>query len=210
MRQRRHSNLPSRFATAAGTASAFALAAWCVAVAPALGQDDKAAIAQRADHARAATAAYAERLKIQIVKSLKADGPIGAIAACNTMVPELADSLAQETSFEIMRTSSKVRNADNAPDAWEQEVLEKFSTQIGRGADAAKLEHYEVTVTKEGQKFFRYMKPIMTGEVCLTCHGTEVKPELKSEIAKYYPDDKALGYRLGDMRGAFSLFQQME
>jgi hypothetical protein len=195
MRHSRLSNQLSRLATAAGTASAVVAATWCYAAAPAASQDDKAALAQRAEHARAATAA---------------DGPVGAIAACNTMVPELADSLAQETSFEIMRTSSRVRNADNAPDAWEQEVLDKFSAQLGRGADAAKLEYYEVTVTKEGQKFFRYMKPIMTGEVCLTCHGTEVKPDLKSEIAKYYPDDKALGYRLGDMRGAFSLFQQME
>jgi Protein of unknown function (DUF3365) len=173
-------------------------------------QDAKTELATRADKARAVTIAYAERLKHHIVKALKAEGPLGAIAACNTLAPELSEKLTEESSFEVFRTASKVRNPDNAADAWEQEVLDKFAAEIARGVDPSKLEHYEKTITKEGQKFFRYMRPIVTGEVCLTCHGPDVKSDVKAEIAKFYPDDKALGYRIGEMRGAFSLFQQLE
>ena len=174
------------------------------------GQDAQSELAARAEKARAVTVTYAERLKQGIVKAIKAEGALGAIAACNTLAPELSEKLAEEGKFEIYRTSSKVRNPDNAADAWEQEVLDKFAAEIARGTEPSKLEHFEQTVTKEGQKFFRYMRPIVTGEVCLSCHGLDVKGDVKAEIAKFYPDDKALGYRIGEMRGAFSLFQQLE
>jgi hypothetical protein len=47
------------------------------------------------------------------------------------------------------------------------------------------------------------MKAIPTGAVCLTCHGTEVKPEVLTKIKELYPNDKATGYQEGDIRGAF-------
>jgi hypothetical protein len=33
---------------------------------------------------------------------------------------------------------------------------------------------------------------------------------VKAEIAKYYTDDKAIGFNLGELRGAFSLVQQLD
>ncbi len=193
-----------------GLATLAVAAAMSPGARPAQGQDVKPELSARAERARAVTITYAERLKHQVVKALKAEGPIGAISACNTLAPELSEKLTEETAFEVFRTASKVRNPDNAADAWEQDVLDKFEADIARGADPSKLEHFEKTVTKEGQKFFRYMRPIVTGEVCLTCHGPDVKGDVKAEIIKFYPDDKALGYRIGEMRGAFSLFQQLE
>jgi hypothetical protein len=204
---------PSRWIAALGGVVVVALVAAAAIypdARPAHGQDAKTDLAARAELARAVTITYAERLKHSIVKAIKAEGPLGAIAACNTIAPELSEKLADEAKFEIFRTSSKVRNPDNAADAWEQVVLDKFAAEVARGVDPGKLEHYEQTVTKEGQKFFRYMRPIVTGEVCLSCHGPDVKGDVKAEIAKFYPDDKALGYRIGEMRGAFSLFQQVE
>lgn len=167
-------------------------------------------VAARAQKAREAVLVLAERLRSELAAAMKSDGPVGAISACQTISPDLATHAADDLRFEVLRTSHRLRNPENAPDEWEQKVLQLFQTKIVQGADPAKLEHFEVLTTAEGEKLFRYMKPIMTGETCLTCHGTDVKQDVKAEIARYYPDDKAMGFKLGELRGAFSLAQLIE
>jgi len=51
------------------------------------------------------------------------------------------------------------------------------------------------------------MRPIIIGAACLKCHGNEEKisGEVKELIVKKYPDDKAVGYKNGDLRGAVSI-----
>lgn len=43
------------------------------------------------------------------------------------------------------------------------------------------------------------------GGVCSTCHGRNISKNLKEEILKLYPEDKAIGFEHGDVRGAFSV-----
>ena len=174
---------------------------------PATGDTD---LAQRATKARELTHLYRERLKVGIQQAIKESGVVGAIGACNTLAPELNATLTDGTTFELARTALRVRNPENTPDAWEQPVLEQLQKTIENGADAKTLETFDVVTTTEGQRQFRYMQPIMMGELCLACHGTNVAPDVKAEIAKYYSDDKATGYSIGEMRGAFSLVQQMD
>ena len=104
----------------------------------------------------------------------------------------------------------RLRNPDNTPDPWEKANLELFATQLAGGGDHKTIEAYDVTVTKEGQKLFRYMRPILTGDMCLGCHGPAVPQDIKQEIARSYPDDKATGFNLGELRGAFTLVQEVE
>ena len=167
-------------------------------------------LASRASKARALAHAYAEKLRTGLAQALKEYGPVGAIGACNTLAPELNATVVDGETFEINRTAFRVRNPDNAPDAWEQSALESFQKAITAGGDPKSLETYDVVTTKEGQRLFRYMRPITMHEPCLACHGPNVGHEVKSEIAKYYSDDKALGFNVGDLRGAFSLVQQID
>lgn len=141
---------------------------------------------------------------------MKEGGPVGAIGACNTIAPELNTALTDESSFEIARTALRVRNPDNAPDVWELAALELFQKAMASGGDPKTLETYDVVTTKEGQRLFRYMRPITMHEPCMACHGPSVAQDVKAEIAKYYTDDKAIGFNLGEMRGAFSLVQQLD
>ena len=67
-----------------------------------------------------------------------------------------------------------------------------------------KMDYAEV-VEMNGQKSFRYMKAIPTGKVCLNCHGAELKPAVSKELDMLYTDDKARGFKAGDIRGAFTL-----
>jgi hypothetical protein len=49
------------------------------------------------------------------------------------------------------------------------------------------------------------MKAIPTAELCLTCHGEALDPELQATLDELYPADKARGFKEGDIRGAFTL-----
>lgn len=48
-----------------------------------------------------------------------------------------------------------------------------------------------------------YVEPILLQPLCLTCHGASLAPELQSRIDELYPDDRATGFEVGDLRGVF-------
>lgn len=41
----------------------------------------------------------------------------------------------------------------------------------------------------------------MLQPMCLTCHGADLAPDVQAAIAERYPDDRATGYRTGELRG---------
>ena len=155
--------------------------------------------------ARQTVRLFADRVKRDLTAAIKSDGAANAVSLCQTISPDLSTGLSDESGFEVTRTSLKLRNPESAPGPWELEVLNSFEQQAAAGVDAAKLERYEIVVSPEGDRLFRYMKGIPTAEMCLNCHGTDIRNDVKAELTRYYPDDKATGYRLGELRGAFSL-----
>ena len=124
---------------------------------------------------------------------------------CTVKAPEIAGSVADASGWSVARTSLKLRNQGNAPDAWEQKVLEDFEVRKAGGEVAKTLDFSEV-VELDGIKTFRYMKAIPTDAVCLNCHGGDnVKAEVAEKLQALYSDDQARGYHEGDLRGAFTL-----
>ncbi len=189
---------------------AFAVGGMASFVLPALAQKAAVDTAKRLQKARETTITLSERLRTELAAAIKNGGVVGAMGLCQTVSPDLVTNAADEFGFEAGRTALRLRNPENAPDEWEQKVLLQFQAQMGAGHDVSKLEFSEIVTTAEGDRLFRYMKPIMTGEMCLSCHGTDIKPDVKAEITRYYPEDKATGFKLGELRGAFSLVQLIE
>jgi Protein of unknown function (DUF3365) len=165
---------------------------------------------KRLAEARAVTKSYSEKLKAELQAALKAGSVKDAVGACTTIPTTLDTTLSEESGFDVGRTALKLRNVENTPDDWERGNLEAFVKQLAGGNTHKTVEAYDVTVTKEGQKLFRYMKPIMMHEMCLGCHGSNVAQDVKAAIARSYPDDKAVGFAVTDMRGAFTLVQEIE
>ena len=162
----------------------------------------------RADASRATVKEFGETLKGKMQMAMKAGGPLNAIKVCNADAPGIATDMSNKKGWDVGRTSLKIRSAANAPDAWETKVLNDFEKQKAEGADPKKLEHYEV-VTENGKKVFRYMKAIPTGEVCTNCHGDSIDPAVKAKLEELYPNDQATGFKVGDIRGAFTITQPM-
>ena len=151
---------------------------------------------------RETTKLYGSQLKQKLSQAMKKGGPILAIEACKIQAPKIS-SLMAEQGKPVARTSLKYRNRNNAPDKWEVGVLNKFNRLQKEGVSPKGMEFYEV-VSEDGQDYFRHMKAIPTGNICLACHGKTIAPILISKLDELYPDDKARGYRAGEIRGAFT------
>lgn len=167
-------------------------------------------IEERMADSRAVVKAFATELQGALKQAMEAGGPLEAIDVCHKIAPDIAARQGREKGWEVGRTSLNYRNPDNAPDEWEQEVLQSFDERKSEGADPQSLERAEF-VEMNGKKAFRYMKAIPTAEICLNCHGGDsVKPEVEAKIAEFYPNDRARGYSVGDIRGAFTIVQPVE
>jgi len=168
-------------------------------------------LADTATNLTAARAA-ADKLGAELIKelrrTLKKEGLTAAVAVCHERAPEIASAISQETGYTVGRTSLKVRNPKNAPDAWEKKVLTDFADRHRRGEALKNMEYSEVVETPAGREF-RYMKAIPTRKLCLQCHGSTVPPELAAILKEKYPQDKATGFAAGDLRGAFTIRKKL-
>lgn len=146
--------------------------------------------------------AYSGALKQELTSAIKSGGAMAALDVCHLKAPQIAQQVSEKAGINVARTSLKPRNAASAPDAWEEEVLKSFEAR--KGEDVNTLEFHAI-VESEGKREARYMKAIPTAEVCLTCHGSKIQPELLEKIKALYPQDKAVGFNVGDLRGAFTV-----
>jgi len=154
---------------------------------------------------RAATQEFGASLKAQLGAALAAGGPVLAIDVCKTAAGAIASEMSRKHGLSVRRTALRVRNSGNVPDAFETQALERFVAEIAQGKNPAGLEHFEVVRT-DGGEVFRYMKAIPTAaEPCLACHGSALRPEVRARLHDLYPDDRATGFKAGDLRGAFSI-----
>ena len=146
---------------------------------------------------------FFKELKGTLVSAMKAKGPAGAVDVCHTKAQEIT-ARHNANGWQVGRTALKIRNPKNAPDAWEKAVLEEFEKKIAEGADPKKLAKAAI-VEENGKKVFRLMKAIPVMKPCLNCHGEKVREDVLAVIRKHYPEDQATGFRLGQLRGAFTL-----
>jgi len=147
---------------------------------------------------------FAKQLKNKLQQGMKAGGPDEAIQVCYTAAEKIASQVSEQKGWKIARTSLKVRNDNNKADAWEKKVLDDFEQRLKQGEAIKDIDFSEV-INKQNQSVFRYMKAIPTQGICLTCHGEKLAPAITEKLQQLYPQDQATGFKLGDIRGAFSI-----
>ena len=144
---------------------------------------------------------FIDRLKPQLKQAMADGGPTHAVEVCASEAPRIAESLSAESGWEVRRVSLKQRNASRAtPDQWERNVLQQFDQRQLAGERPADIHFGEFT----GESY-RYMQAQGVEGVCLVCHGESVAAAIATTLEKYYPDDRATGYSMGQVRGAISL-----
>lgn len=100
------------------------------------------------------------------------------------------------------RTSTKLRDPANAPDAAEQLALDFVNTTLESGNPAPKILLQRITHANGGKEW-RVYRPLGLTKGCVACHGPDesIAPEVREELKKRYPGDAATGYTPGQWRG---------
>ncbi|MDP2283044.1 MAG: DUF3365 domain-containing protein [Pseudohongiella sp.] len=159
--------------------------------------DEEALRAQGAELA----AQFVGTLLPTLQQAIQAGGPVNGIEVCAVQAPAIAQTLSEQSGWQVKRVSLKTRNGALAtPDAWETSVLHTFDQRQMAGEPAAQINHAEVVAGE-----FRYMQAQPAGPLCLTCHGTDIAAGVSEALTRHYPDDMATGYLAGQIRGAISL-----
>ncbi len=101
----------------------------------------------------------------------------------------------------IKRTSLRLRNPANAPDAAEQLALKRVEKNIESGV-LPKVLVQEIDLPG-GKSEWRVYRPVGVAQQCVTCHGPEdsLTPGLQTRLKERYPSDQATGYAMGQWRG---------
>lgn len=151
------------------------------------------------EESRALAQRFAMQLQAELKAALSDGGPINAITVCKEEAPQIASELSRLSGAKVGRTSLRSRNAINAPESWEREVLGRYFQPTAQLTD----KRIEFFATESGD--VRYMQAIRTGGLCLTCHGHIAQGDLSRALDADYPFDQARGYEIGSLRGAFSI-----
>lgn len=156
--------------------------------------------------ARKVAGALPPKLLSVLSAEIEKGGPEGAIFVCREQAPRLARAASEESGWSVRRVSLRNRNPKAVPDAWERAALEDFDRRAAAGENPASLEKGEV-VTEEGRRTYRYLKALPTGELCLQCHGPRerLSQAVTERLEAIYPQDRAVGYRPKEIRGAITL-----
>lgn len=149
---------------------------------------------------------FMESLKSILVKEMQTNGIVAAVSVCSDTAQILTNNYGVNKGIYIKRVSFKNRNPNNQPDGFESKALEYFEELKSSGKLTEATEYFEV-IEEDGIQYVRYMKPIILQPPCLGCHGAveNIGPEVKAILNNKYPDDKAVGYQMDDLRGAVSI-----
>lgn len=161
-------------------------------------------ISDEVQSARLVVNTFAKNLQNTLATAMMEGGPVNAVTVCHDSAIKIAEFHSSQSGWQVSRTALKIRNPANAPDDWELKTLRQFEQRKASGEKVTAIEYSE-WFEESGQRVFRYMKPIATTGICLSCHGGSVDEGLAIILGDFYPDDKATGFNVGDIRGAFSL-----
>ena len=131
---------------------------------------------------------------------MKHGGPMEALDFCSNQAFDITEQVNTKLpkGVSVKRISSKFRSPTNRPTKNELAILDSF--QKMQELNVVLPKHL---VEKVDSHTYKYYKPlVIKKQVCLKCHGNIENMPLKKEIESRYPQDKAMGYKMNDLRGA--------
>nr|WP_041779564.1 DUF3365 domain-containing protein [Belliella baltica] len=137
-------------------------------------------------------------------KAIEEKGISEAVEYCNIEAIPMVQELSTKHKVTIKRASFAYRNPTDKPSEDEAAILDAYAynaeNDIKNEPNIQKLENGEILL---------YTKAIqIPNSFCLNCHGKEgidISEETLGKIDRLYPDDKAKGHKIGDLRGMWSI-----
>lgn len=162
---------------------------------PASPDPEQAALAK----AEAAAKTLGGQLKGALMQALSEGTPADALEMCAGKAQTMTAGAGERAGAKVGRSSLRLRNPDNAPPDW---VAGWLQEQGERPVDGVKGLS-RVDETPDG-KVARFLAPIGIEPPCTQCHGPQdsLAEGVAAGLAARYPNDAAVGYAVGDLRGA--------
>ena len=89
----------------------------------------------------------------------------------------------------------------NKTDALDDQMYDHYNTLLSNGSRLDPQLHYDAV-----KDAYTYYSPIIMSGFCLNCHGSkEFIGGTYEYILSLYPDDLAIDYRSGDLRGLWRI-----
>ena len=141
-------------------------------------------------------------LSKEVMNAINEGGVQHAVDYCHLQANPLIDSLSKVHHAKISRVSDQYRNPQNKPDELDLTVIETYRKQLDEGQELQA--HLENT----GKEIIFYSPILILNPVCLNCHGVPGSTAEQANIdfiRTKYPEDRAVGYKLGDLRGVWKI-----
>jgi len=166
--------------------------------------DDTAEVAEVRRLGEDAINRLAVTLVREVAGAIARDGPEAAVDVCHLKnLPVTNGTVAGLPRITaVKRTSLKLRNPANAPDAADQLALDHIRLQMENG-DAPSSLLIQRVESPSAPPEWRVYKPLGTTANCLVCHGdpAEQPDALRAKLNQLYPADQATGYSAREWRG---------
>ncbi|SFI97914.1 c-type heme family protein [Olleya namhaensis] len=136
-----------------------------------------------------------------LMGTIQKKGTLEALAFCNEKAYPLTDSMSVVHNATIKRVSDKPRNQNNLANNKELTYIKSFKNDIKNNTEPKPI------VDVLDSKVLVYY-PITTNAMCLQCHGKpnqDIKRPTLNSLANLYPEDKATGYSINQVRGIWSV-----
>lgn len=136
-----------------------------------------------------------------LMGTIQKKGTVAALEFCNEKAYTLTDSMAVVHNARIKRLTDQPRNQENKISSEDLKYLISFKEMLNDTIE------FEPIVNEDSEEVNVYY-PIVTNSMCLQCHGTPnetIESETLKTIARLYPNDKAKGYDVNQLRGIWKV-----
>lgn len=142
-------------------------------------------------------------LSSNLQSALAAGGVTNALPYCSLAASPLITSLGDKHGVTIRRVTHRARNPKDKANAVEAAVLDYYRNELSRSNSLPPV----VTNLQENSVTF-FAPIVLTNTLCLRCHGEpgrDIPADHLQVIRQLHPHDEAVGFRLGDLRGAWRI-----
>ncbi|WP_288370048.1 DUF3365 domain-containing protein [uncultured Algoriphagus sp.] len=145
-----------------------------------------------------------KQLMGSLQKAIAEKGVPGAIEFCNVQALPILKEVGDKYGVEVRRASNRYRNPADQPTEMELRYLETYEYDVENGNELAP----NLQKLNGGEELLYTKAIVIPGGLCLNCHGEpgkEINEETLQKLNELYPEDKAKGHQIGDLRGMWSI-----
>jgi len=135
----------------------------------------------------------------KVATAIQKGGTEYAVDFCHVKAIPITDSLSKEVQMSIQRITDKNRNPkNNLKTKTDRSIFDEFKRKT----------ELSDTLLTQNEQYVYYKRINLAMPTCMKCHGnptTDIEEKTLQKISTSYPNDKAVGYKLNDLRGLWKI-----